>query len=67
MNAKRFAIGFIIMSPITFIITAIISFLYSLIVHGSGAVDWEHSISLALILGITVPLVRELEKKQKPS
>jgi len=65
MNAKRFAIGFVTVAAITFVVAAIVSFLYSLIAHGAGTVDWEHSIRLALTLGMIVPLMRELEKKQK--
>jgi hypothetical protein len=41
-----------------------VSFLYSLIVHGSGQVDWESAVRLGIILGIVLPFARKLEGKK---
>ena len=43
---------------LAFISTAIVTYLYSWIVHGSGAFNWE----LAVILGIALGVVRAFTK-----
>ena len=52
--------GFIAHLGITFIlalvVSAAVSWLWSLAVHGNGVVDWESSFRLAVILGLVIPL-----------
>lgn len=57
---KRVAFAFVIVAPITLVVAAIVSLLYSLIVHGTGAIDWGSAIRLAIILGIVIPMVQEM-------
>jgi hypothetical protein len=52
MDIKKLLINFITTFALTLVVTAIVTFLYSLIVHGAGIVDWETSFRLAIILGI---------------
>ncbi|NNF59310.1 MAG: hypothetical protein HKN04_13830 [Rhodothermaceae bacterium] len=47
-----------ITTPITFVVTAVVTYLYSLLVHEAGAVNWETAFQLALIFGIVLPLTR---------
>jgi hypothetical protein len=42
----------------------IVSFLYGLLRHGVGALEWETSIHLGIVLGITLPLVRHSDAKR---
>ncbi|MFO7865475.1 MAG: hypothetical protein R6V02_01500 [Candidatus Aminicenantes bacterium] len=42
----------IITGAITFVVAAAVTFLYSLIAHGNGAVDWEYAIRFGIIFGI---------------
>lgn len=44
--------------PITFVVAALVTYLYSLIAHGAGVVDWETAFQLGLVLGIVLPLTR---------
>lgn len=44
--------------PITFAVTAAVTYLYSLIAHEAGVVDWETAFLLALLFGIALPLIR---------
>ena len=60
---KKFFQEFLVVSAITFIVAAVVSFLYSLIVHGSGVFDWTHAIRLALILGLALPMIDKYGKK----
>ncbi len=63
MSIKTFARSFAIIAVLVFVVTAAVSLLYSLAVHGSGQVDWELSFRLAIIFGIALPLVSAFEKK----
>jgi hypothetical protein len=52
--------------PVTFVVAAVVTYLYSLIAHGSGAVDWDTAFELALIIGIAMPLVRARDSGSSP-
>ena len=64
MNLKRYAIDFALMFVIIFVENLIVTYLYSLIFHGMGAINWETAFQFAVTLGIVLPLVRRYEKKQ---
>ena len=48
---------------ITLVVGALVTFLWGLIRHGVGAVDWETSLRLAVILGIVLPWLHARERK----
>ena len=58
MSTKGFLIDMAITMPITFVVAAVVTYLYSLIAHGSGVVAWDTAFLLAIILGIVLPLTR---------
>ncbi len=64
MGVMTFFRSFIIIFILVFVAAAVVSFLYSLIVHGSGQVDWGSAIRLGIILGVALPLVGRLEGKK---
>lgn len=45
-------------AAITFIVAAVVTYLYSLLVHGAGVVDWGTAVQLALVFGLVLPLTR---------
>ncbi len=61
----KYFIQFLYTSILAFVVASIVSFLYSLIAHGSGAVDWGTAARLALILGLIFPMLSYLERKKK--
>jgi hypothetical protein len=63
MNIKKFLAGFAITFVVTLVATVVVTFLWSLIFHGAGAVDWETSFRFAVIFGIVFPLSRVWESK----
>jgi uncharacterized membrane protein YraQ (UPF0718 family) len=63
---KRTAFGFLIVAPITLVVAALVSLVYSLFAHGAAAIDWGSAIRLAIILGIVIPLVQEMQG-EKPT
>ena len=63
MNVKNFVTSFFIVGSIVLVVTLIVAYLYSLAVHGNGVIEWESAIRLALILGIALPIIRQLDRK----
>jgi len=62
---KKLIVDFITSFAIVLVVAAVVSFLYSLIVHGAGTIDWETSFRLAIILGIVLPLTQKRGSKGK--
>lgn len=58
MNPKSLLADMAITIPVTFVVAAIVSYLYSLIVHGAGIADWDGAFHLAFVIGIVLPLTR---------
>jgi hypothetical protein len=65
MNLKQFLVGFATILALTLVVAAIVSFLYSLIAHGTGVVDWALAVRLAIIFGFVLPITRVLEGREK--
>ena len=65
MSIKKLLIDAATMFALTLVVSVIVTFLYSLIVHGAGTIDWETSFRLAIILGILFPWMRARESKGK--
>ncbi len=61
MKYKPLLTDIAITAPITFVVAAAVTYLYSLIVHGSGVIDWETAFYLAFVVGLVVPLTRSFE------
>lgn len=65
MNIRELLIDFVTTFVLGLVVTAIVTFLWSLIFHGAGIVDWETSFRFAIIFGILFPWMRARESKQK--
>lgn len=48
----RFLIGFVLYFVIVLVVASATTFLYSLLVEGTGVFDWRTSVTFAIILGI---------------
>lgn len=65
MDRKSIINDILITIPITFIVAAITTFVYSLIAYDTAYINWETSFNLAIVFGIVLPLTRNrLEKKK---
>lgn len=64
MGIKQYAIDFVVMFAIVLVVNLIVTFLYSLIFHGSGVIAWDTAFQFAITLGLILPWVRRREKKQ---
>lgn len=59
MNLKRIVIDFLTIFVVVLIVTAIVTFLYSLIIHGSGEVDWGTAFQFGIIFGIVLTWINK--------
>ncbi len=63
MSITKFLADFAITFAVTLAATVVVTFLWNLIFHGAGAVDWETSFRFAIIFGVVFPLSRAWESK----
>ncbi len=64
MSTKKILFDFLAIFSITLVSAILSTFFYSLIVHGTGMVDWETSFRLAFILGIVLSFANERKRKE---
>ncbi len=64
MNFKQIFFYFVTIFVLVLIISAIVTFLYSLIVHSAGKVNWETAFQLAIIFGIVLTWINYFDKKK---
>ena len=62
---KKLSIRFLTVFTITWGITAMVTFLWNLIGHGEGSVDWETSFRFAVIFGVILTWVKSWEIRKK--
>lgn len=55
----QFIRGFVVVAVSTFVVSAGVTYVYSLVAHDAPAVDWGSAVRLAVILGIVIALVDE--------
>jgi len=60
----KLSVRFLTVFTITWGITAMVTFLWSLIGHGEGAVDWETSFRFAVIFGVILTWVKSWETRE---
>ena len=65
MNIKRLLIDFVSSFLLVLVVVSIVTYLWSLIFHAAGAVDWETSFRLAIIFGIVLPWIKARDRKQQ--
>ncbi len=63
MNIKKYSIEFALTFIVVLVVSIVVTFLYSLIAHGEGVVDWETAFRLAIILAIVLPWVHLRQRR----
>ena len=66
MNTRHVFLDIAITIPITFVVAVVVTYLYSLIAHGAGAIEWGTAFQLALIFGIVLPMTRSRPPRDNP-
>ncbi len=62
MKVKEAFIQFSSTFVITFVVTAAVTFLWSLIFHGTAVADWETSFRFAIIFGVVFGIINSKNK-----
>lgn len=65
MRITSYIRAFAVIFAVVFITSGLVSFLYSLIAHGVGVVDWESSFRFAVIFGVILPLTERFTERRK--
>ena len=65
MNIKKSVIGFAATFAVTLVVCAVVTYLWNLIVHGQGAFNWGLSVTLAVIVGIILPVTRAMMSRKE--
>lgn len=63
MSIRQLLIDFCVTFAVTLVVTVVVTFLWNLIFHGGGAIEWETAFRFAIIFGIILPLTRARENK----
>jgi len=64
MNIKPWLIDFVRSFLLVLVVALVITYLWNFVFRASGAVDWETSFQLAIILGIVLTWGMGRERKQ---
>ena len=65
MNIKKLVAEFVTVFAVALVTTAIVTFLWNLIGHGEGTIDWETSFRFAIVFGILLTWLKSREVKEK--
>jgi hypothetical protein len=65
MNSKKLVIEFGTVFAVTLVTTALVTFLWNIVGHGTGIVDWETSFRFAVIFGIILTWAKSRETREK--
>ncbi|MFV2074157.1 MAG: hypothetical protein ACC742_16125 [Thermoanaerobaculales bacterium] len=55
MKVLSWILEFTLVFALAFVVTAAVSFLWSLVAHGAGVVDWASAVRFGITLGILLP------------
>jgi H+/Cl- antiporter ClcA len=65
MNSKKLVVEFVTVFAVALVTTALVTFLWNIIGHGTGTMDWETSFRFAVIFGIILTWTKSRETKEK--
>lgn len=65
MNITKLVVEFITVFLVALVTTAIVTFLWNLIGHGTSTIDWETSFRFAIVFGIILTWAKSRETKEK--
>jgi hypothetical protein len=65
MSIRKLVVEFVIVFVVSLVTTALVTFLWNIIGHGTGTIDWETSFRFAVIFGIILTWAKSRETKEK--
>ena len=67
MSRKELFVRFVVTFAVTFVVAVVATFLWNLLRHGRGIIDWETPLRLAFILAVALPVSAALRgREQRP-
>lgn len=57
MKTKDFVVEGLVAFVVTLIVSVVVTFLWNLIGHSTGSIDWETSFRTATVFAVIVPLI----------
>jgi hypothetical protein len=64
MSIRKIMPEIFLTALLAFVSSLVVSYLYGVLKTGAGTLEWESSIRLGIILGVTLPLVRHFDGKK---
>ena len=64
VSHKEFIKSFFTLSVLSFITSAAVSYLYNLLIHGAGFVDWQASFRFSILFGLVLTWIRNSRGKK---
>jgi len=64
MNSKKLVVEFGTIFAVALVTTALVTFLWNIVGHGTGTIDWETSFRFAVIFGIILTWAKSRETKE---
>lgn len=64
MSHKDFVKSFFTLSVLSFITSAAVLYLYNLLMHGAGFVDWQTSFRFSILFGLVLTWIRNSRGKK---
>ena len=61
----RLIIGFLVYFVIVLIVAALVTFLYSLVFHGQGVIDWQTAFTFSIIFGLVFSWMNVRKRKRE--
>ena len=65
MKIKKFLMHFVTTFAVTFVVNAIVVYIWNVIRHGEGAFNWETTFFFAITFGIVLPLLDAWRGKEQ--
>ena len=65
MNSKKLVIEFGTVFAVTLVTAALVTFLWNVVGHGTGIIDWESSFRFAIIFGIILTWAKSRETRER--
>ena len=65
MKFRRLITEFLIITALVFPVSLLVGFIYELVIHGKGKIDWIVSLRLSVFFGIILPLINSWDRWRK--
>jgi hypothetical protein len=65
VNIKKLLVDVLVVFSVSLIVSVLATLLWNLVIHGTGAIDWEASFRFAILFGIILPWMETRRSKAR--